>query len=306
MDYWHVNGRFYGRGIPEMLINPQSVINEVVNQRLDEGAQSLNKRFAVVEKAFVDPKDITEGGPGIHVRINQKALGPNGDVKQVISEIGQTPMDRGAGFAEVLEWERQAQERSSANRVTLGTSGLSGDVNKTLGGQELLKQQAGEKFAYIAMVQEFTFQYELFRSYWKLIYANINQEDIVLALGQERAAKFILLPPEEVERDYVFEPQGLFEMENKGIYQARIAALQQQFGMFPWFNHLAAFDQEARSANLDPDSLKFPESEAINIMGQAQMMAKQIASQMLANGPQNAQNGPQAQPNAQNGQGPSQ
>jgi hypothetical protein len=108
----------------------------------------------------------------------------------------------------------------------------------------------------------------------------------------------VLLSPEEVERDYVFEPQGLFETENKAVYQARIAALQQQFGMFPWFNHLAAFDQEAKSANLDPDSLKFPESEALNIMSQAQGMARQIASQML----QNAQKGPQEPGGAQNEQ----
>lgn len=43
LDYFKVAGRYYGRGIPEMLKDKQSITNEVINQRLDNGSLVLNK-----------------------------------------------------------------------------------------------------------------------------------------------------------------------------------------------------------------------------------------------------------------------
>lgn len=281
LDYFPVNERFYAVGIPEMLKNPQIIVNEVVNQRLDEGNLALQEGFAVVEKALVNPQELIEGGPGLIVRMNQKALGPNGDVRNAIFPLGRPDVKINAGFTEVHEWERMAQERTSANRVTLGSAGLVHDSNRTLGGQQLLKQTAGEKFAFIAMLQEFTWLNEVFRAYWKLIYAHIQPDDVVAALGQKRAAQFQLMSPEEVEMAYRYEPKGIFEREAKATQQARLASMKEQFGMFPWFDNMANFDQQCKSFNMDPERMKVPEAEAMEIMAKAQQMAQPMAQKML-------------------------
>lgn len=280
LDYFHVNGRFYGRGIPEMTKNPQMVINEVVNQRLDEGNLALMEGYAVIEKAIVNTQELEEGGPGLVVRLNAKALGPNGDVRAAIMPLGRPDVKRLAGFSEVNEWERMAQERTSANRVTLGTGAIH-DQNRTYHGQALLKESAGEKFAYIALVQEFTFLYSLFRAYWRLIYSNITPEDVMDALGPERASKFQLMSPEEVEKAYKYEPQGIFTQQGKDQMQARVDALVQRFGNQPWFDILKAYELECKSFDVDPQRMKVPEAEAMDIMNKAQQMAKPMAVELI-------------------------
>ncbi len=275
LDYFHVNGRFFGRGIPEMLKHPQLIINEIVNQRLDEGNLVLNQDMAVVEKALVDPKDLTHGGPGKHIRIDQKAIGPNGDVRQVISPIERGDIRSKAGFNEVYEWERIAQERTSANRATLGTHGQVRDANATLGGQQLLKQAASEKFAYIAATQEHSFWKRIFYEYYKLIYQNIEPEDILNALGQERLANFQLQTPEQVAMSYRFEPQGIFESESKFAIQLGVQNLTAMWGNFPWFDEHGAFALHTRALGVDTDAVKLtPEEtyEKVLAQGMAQQM----------------------------------
>jgi len=280
-DYFPVNGRFYGRGIPEMLDNSQKVINEVVNQRLDEGNLALQQGIAVLEKALVNPEDLLAGGPGLVVRLDAKKLGPNGDIRNAIMQLPRPDVQINAGFNEVHEWERIAADRTSANRVIQGSPRLSDIGTRTLGGMQLLKNQAGEKFAFIAMLSEFTFLNEVFRAYWKLIYKNITPQDVVDALGQERASKFQLMSPEEVETAYRYEPKGIFEREAKATRQARLAALREQFGQAPWFDHLANFEMQAKSFEMDPSQLKVPEAEAMEIMAKAKQMAEPMAKQML-------------------------
>ena len=280
-DYFPVAERFMGRGIPEMLSNPQKVINAVVCQRLDEGDLALQQGYAVVEKALVNQEDMQAGGPGLVARFKQNQLGPNGDVRNVILPFPKHDIQTNAGFTEVHEWERMAMERTSANRVSLGSAGLLHDSNRTMGGMQILKQTAGEKFAFIAMLSEFSFLRNLFHTYWKLIYKNIQPQDVLAALGQERAAAFKLMSPEEVELGYKYEPKGIFEREAKGTRQARLAAMLQQFGQAPWFNALANFDEQVKSFDMDPEQLKIPQADAIQIMQKAQMMAEPMAKQML-------------------------
>ena len=280
LDYMRVPGRFIARGIPEMLRHPQAVVNEVVNQRLDEGNLALNPMIVAIEKAVLNPKDMTEGGPGIVVRLDNTKLGPNGDVKNAVSVFDRPDVKRGAGFTEVYEWERIAQERTSANRATMGTSGQVRDANRTLGGQELLLQQSGEKFSYIAMIQEATFMHKVFRKVWKLVYSNLEPADVVEVLGQERAQSFQMMTPEQVEDNYTYIPQGITQQKAKSQALQTMQMMYQQFQGAPWVDALRFFKKEASIADLDPKELIVPEAEAQEIMGKAQAMAQQQAQQM--------------------------
>jgi hypothetical protein len=154
------------------------------------------------------------------------------------------------------ELERYAQERTSNNRVTMGTAGQVKDANDTLGGMQLLKQSAGEKFAFVGMMQEFTALHDIFRMFYKLIYQNIEPEYVAKILGPERAQTFKLLNPEEVEQDYIYQPLGVYTQDSKGAMQARLQAITQQFMMEPWFDKMKAFDKTVQTAGIDPNALK--------------------------------------------------
>jgi hypothetical protein len=281
-DYFPVAGRYYARGIPEMLKNAQNVINEVVNQRLDEGNLALQEGFAVIEKALTNPQDLIKGGPGLILRFDAKKMGPDGDVSKAIFPLGRPDVKINAGFTEVHEWERFAEGRTSANRVVVGNADRFQGANRTLGGQQLLKQTAGEKFAFIEMRSEYDFWHELFMSYWKLIYSNIQPQDVVDALGADRASRFQLMSPEEISRAYKFQPKGIFEQTAKAERQARLSALHEQFKGLPGLNDMAFFDAEAEAMDIAPDRLKFPQSQQMYLDGKAQQIALPMAKQMLA------------------------
>lgn len=275
MDYIPVQGQFYGRGIPEMLDHLQLVINETVNQRIDNVALVMNRMFAVVEKAVVDRKDFVSK-PGGMIRINNRAIGPSGDVKTALLPLDMPDVTASA-YRDCYEMERYGQERTSANRVTFGTAGQVKDANQTLGGMELLKQSANEKFAYIGMLIEYSFVVECYRAFWKLIYKNIRPEDVVSILGPEAAMTFKLMGPEELETTYKFNPQGIYSMESKALRQARLQAIYQQFQPQPWMDHMAFFDDIAKSGDLDPSTLKLSPEE-MSMMMQAQGMMQQATA----------------------------
>lgn len=266
MDYMPLNGSFYGMGVPAMLLAPQAVINEVVNQRLDAGATALNPHFAVIEKALVNPKEDLKSKAGMILRLDSKYV-PNGNAANAIAQmqISDTPLR--AGFSEVNEAERWAQERTSANRVTLGTAGLVNDSNKTLGGQQIALNSAGEKFAYIGLRMEIDFLQEFFRGIWKTIYNHIDPEDVEESIGPERAKTFVLVSPEEISRDYVYRPMGVFTMENKAMRTAQIMQLRQTFVGAPWLDDEKIFNMAAQSMDQEPE--KFKKSEQQIMMDQA-------------------------------------
>jgi hypothetical protein len=272
-DYMPVSGQFYGRGIPEMLKDVQDVSTETVCQRLDNGAISLNTMFAVIEKYIADPKDF-KAGPGNVLKLKLPPGVNTIDVRQVLQKLDMGMMDR-ASFIEPQEWERAAQERTSINRVTMGTAGQVKDANETLGGMEMLRQASGDKLAFIGMLSEFAFQYDLFRAFWKLIYANYDQQDIVKALGPQRAQTVLLLSPVQIEENYSYIPQGTFTMENKAMRQARLSNIRRQYAGAPWLNDMAFFDKQLQSVDEDPQQFKIPEAEAMQIMAKAQQIADQ-------------------------------
>lgn len=269
MDYMPRNGSFYGVGVPEMVANPQMVVNEIVNQRLDNGAMALNKSFAVIEKALVNPKEDLKSRAGMILRLDAKYV-PNGNAANAFSQfqINDTPIH--AGFTEVNEAERWAQERSSSNRIMMGSTGTGKDGTKTLGEQQMLKEAGGEKFSYIGLHMELEFSQELFRGIWKTIYPHIDHEDIIEAIGEERAKTFILTSPEEISRDYVYRPMGVFTMSNKAIATAQIMQLRQTFVGAPWLDDEKIFNLAAQSMDQEPE--KFKKDEQQILMEQAQQI----------------------------------
>lgn len=265
MDYYHMAGEYYGRGIPEMLKAPQDVVNETVNQRMDNVALSMNVGGAIHESAIVDRNDLVSK-PGWFVRISKKFTGMMNQAIQFFS----VPDITKAAYTEAFEWERYAQERSGANRVTIGTAGQVRDANQTLGGMELLRQTSGEKFGYIASIIEFDFFKDLFVGMWQTLYRHLTPEDVIAALGPKRAMTFKLESPETVLKDYTYEVNGFSTMENKALAQMKLGQIHQLFATYPWYNAMGTFDKLCKAANVEPDSMKYtPEEMQIMMASQA-------------------------------------
>ena len=289
-DYIPVAGQPYGRGIPEMLKDVQLVSTETINQRLDAGSISIAQRFAVIEKALVDTKDIDENRNVIRLKApGNIALT---DVKQVIGRIDMGDVARTA-FIEPLEWERIAQERTSITRATLGTSGQVKDANQTLGGQEMLKAATGDKLAFIGMLSEFGFQRDLNLKIFALIYQNYEMDDYIEALGPEKAAQLVMMTPEDVATKFVYTPKGIFEMENKALRQARIADMTSRYGSLPWFNVVGAAKAEIAAVDEEESTFILPEAEAMQIMVKAQEIGAGLAQQAIAQNEQKQGGGKQ-------------
>lgn len=279
-DYKTVAGQFYGRGIPERLKDAQLISNEEVNQRLDAKALKLNPTFGVIEKALVDNKDLVSKIGGV-IRLNANAFGGQPfKVDDVLQELGMSPIDS-AAFIEPQEWERWAQEVTGANRATLANRGPGQDANETLGGMRMMRDMASEKFAYLGLVEEHTFFYDLFRAVWRLIYQNLTPEYVEQALGPERAATFIPLSPEEVENGYQYLPQGAYTMQSKGQRSAFLAAIREQYAGLPWINDMAFFEKQLSSIDEEPGVYRIGEDDAAQIMLKAQQMAEPMAKKML-------------------------
>jgi hypothetical protein len=278
-DYFPVAGRFYGRGIPEMGKDCQMVASETVNQRLDAGSKALTDRFGVIEKAVFDPKDFEENRNVIRLKA------PLGialtDVKQVIGLLDSQTVDR-AAFIEPAEWERIMGERTSITRATLSGSNNQNDGNKTLGGLEMQQSVTGDKMSFLGQLSEFGFQKRMSHRIWSLIYQNYGPEDYAMALGPEKASQLVLLTPEQVAQNFSLIPKGVFETENKPRRQAMVSALQQQYGMFPWFNTLGAAKSQIAGLGEDEATFILPEADAIQITTKAGEMAQGMAEDVIA------------------------
>jgi len=286
MDYMKKAGQYYGIGIPEMLKDIQLVTNEAVNQRLDQGNLRATEKYGVIERLLINPKELDDDSLGGVVRFDLKAMQAAGigDVRAAFMVMPRGDVPREA-FIEPQEMERYAQERTSATRATMGMAGAVSDTNKTLGGQQINIQQAGEKFSYIGSLIETRTIKKIFMDFWKEIYLNIQPEDVIAAIGQERAQKFELLTPEQIDESYTYEPQGIFEMDNKAMKQAMIKDLRAQFIGAPWLDDTKVFESEARNVGIDPSTLmRSPEDTEKMMMVMQQMKDIEMDKQMQATG----------------------
>jgi hypothetical protein len=249
MDYIRT-GEPYGKGIIEMILDEQDEINELRNQRVDNVNLIMNKMIAVFEKAIVSRKDLTSQPGGI-IRLKDHITD---DIRKVITPL-EFPDISASSYKETMEIERQIQERTGANRVTMGSSGLVRDTNQTLGGMELLKQMFNERLAAYGMIIESQFLIEAAERIYSLIYGNLQPEDMKAILGTEpvqigtmpappppppppgmmplppappqpvmvpRYLAFVFVPPEMVAQSYRFKPMGIFSMENKIVKSAQV------------------------------------------------------------------------------------
>lgn len=276
-DYFVVEGQFYARGIPEMLKDVQLVSAETINQRLDAISLTLHEKYAVIEKAVLDPRDLSEN----RRYIRMKNPGDINDVRQMLQRLDTGDVKREA-FVEPAEWERIAQERTSITRATLSGTNTRNDGNKTLGAMQIQQGVTGDKLAYIGMVSEFGFQKQISHAMWAMIYANYNPEDYAMALGPEKASQLILMSPEQVAQNFRLIPKGVYEMENKALRQARIQSITDRYGMLPWFNVLGAAKAEIASVDEDESVFILPEAEATQIMAKAEQIGAGMAEQALA------------------------
>lgn len=218
MDYIRT-GDDYGKGICQLLEGIQEEINEIRNQRIDNVSLIMNRMVAVIEKALVSSGDLISK-PGGVLRLKSTE-----DVSKAIAWMN-VPDVSNSAYKETFELERQAQEVTAANRMTLGTAGMQRDANQTLGGMQLLMSSAQDRFTLYAYIIERMFIVHAGKWIYSLIYKNRDQESIQRILGEKptmvspdippvpRWMAFQWLPSHEIERDYDFKTVGSFSMGN--------------------------------------------------------------------------------------------
>jgi hypothetical protein len=245
LDYIRT-GESYGKGVPELILDDQDELNELRNARVDNVNLVMNKMIAVLEEAIYDPNDM-QSKPGAILRLKGNAVG--NDINKAFREMsfGDVPA---SSYRETLEIERGIQERTGANRVTLGSSSEVRDTNQTLGGMEMLRQMFNERVAAYGMVMESSFLLKAAEKIYSLIYQNLrDQRDLLPILGDDpveiapsplpglpgvmvpRFMAFAHVPPEEVGRSYFFKPMGIFSVENKVVKVAQFMDWAKVFGM---------------------------------------------------------------------------
>lgn len=255
MDYIRT-GEPYGKGIIELIEDEQDEINELRNLRVDNVNLLMNRIIAVIETALVSAKDLVSK-PGAIIRLKANGLD---DVRKAIFPLDMGDVTQSA-YRETAEIERQVQERTGANRVTLGTSNEVRDTNQTLGGMELLRQTFNERLAAYGMLIEADFLLRAAEKTYTLIYQELNPKDLHPILGDHpvqvseiqdpltgmkkpvmvpRWAAFAFVPPEEISKSYLFKPMGIFSLENKVVKAAQVMDLMRVFSGNPGFDLLAA------------------------------------------------------------------
>jgi hypothetical protein len=231
-------GETYDKGIGEMLFDDQDEINEHTNMGIDNMNLIINKMIGVLEAALVNPEQDLVSKPGGIIRFKAQIVD---DVRKALMPI-EFPDLAQSFFKHRFDIERMVQEKTGANRVTLGSSGAVKDTNQTLGGMELLRQMFNERVAAYGMVQETAFLLQAARKTYGLIYQNLSPDDLKSILGEDpiqvsefpdpmtgmmmplivpRYAAFTFPPPEEVNKSYFFKPMGVFSLENKIVKAAQ-------------------------------------------------------------------------------------
>ena len=245
-SYIEKPGEGYGMGVAEMLEQIQDDQNETTNQRKDNVALIMNRMGAILEQAIVSRADLVSKPGGI-IRVKKGSVD---DVRKAFM-WAETPDVTQSSYMETANNERKAQELTAATRVTIGSGGSDArDVNQTKGGMEILRASSNERFTYYAMVIEQGDILTGLRSYYSLVYANIQPQDIVGVLGPKRAQRFRLLTPEEVDADYSWVAQGVFASTRQPMLIAQMQAFRDQYAGAPFFDDYAMAETLAKAIEL--------------------------------------------------------
>ena len=243
--YIHRPGEGYGMGIGEMLEQIQDDQNETTNQRKDNVAIILNRMGVILESAIVSRADLVSK-PGGFTRIKKGAVD---DVRKAMM-WSDTPDVTQSSYAETANNERFSQELTAATRFSAGGGGGARDLTQTKGGMEIIEANSNERFTYYAMVIELMFMAQTLRSFYTLIYANIQPQDVLNVLGPERAMSFRLMTPEEVDQDYAWIPEGVFRAMRQPLRISQMQAFRDQYAGAPFFDDFAMASTIAKAIEL--------------------------------------------------------
>ena len=139
------------------------------------------------------------------------------------------------GYRETTEIERQIENTTAANRVA--TSGAPAGGNDTLGGMELARQAAYDRFSVYAYLIGQTLRQAVLKI-MELSYQNSSPERIRRILGDlpieylpnEHVARWRLykvIPPHEMSDMYDVVPADIFGLENKAQKAQSMASFGQ-------------------------------------------------------------------------------
>lgn len=232
--YLMVPNEIYHIGPTEMIEQLQAAMNEDTNQRRDNVQLILNRMGVILERALVSRADLISR-PGGMIRIKSNS---SDDVSKAF-QWADTPDVTQSSYMETQNQERFAQSLSGAQVVAAGGGQIKAkDITQTKGGMQILKQSTQDRFNYYAMVIEADFITQVIKKYYSTIYSHIDPQDIQQILGPERASRFVLRTPEEIENDYHFEPQGVFSTINQPIRISQWQAFRDQFKGAPFFNDI--------------------------------------------------------------------
>lgn len=251
-------GQSYGMGVCDLIGDDQALSNEIVSSRLDNLNLILNKGIVIIEQALVNADEDLKSQPGWILRLKANF----DDVRKAMAPIEFQDVTASA-YRENIEVGLRVQEKTGANKVTLGTSSQVTDTNQTLGGMELLKQMFNERVAALGMVMESAFLVQCARKTYNLIYQRYGDdpEGLRYILGDDpvqigtipdpltgapmphmipRYLAFAFVPPEIVNNAYIYKPMGIFSMENKIVKSAQIMDLIKINMGNPSFDTMAA------------------------------------------------------------------
>jgi hypothetical protein len=257
-DYIRTNGR-YGIGVAQLLEGIQDEDNEIRNLRADNVNLAMNKMFGVIEKYLVDVKDAVSA-PGHTWRFKPNVE----DIRKVFMELQVSDVAISA-FRETGDLERKAQETVGNNRVTMGSAGQTKDTNQTLGGMELLRQSAFERFTMYAYIIGCTANVKVAKKLMEQSYQNRDLESLKRILGMQpievlpgefipKWAAYKRLPPHELELDYDFQFTDVFKAENKAQKLSAISNFGQFLAsVFPELNLKPIAEEMARLNDFSPE-----------------------------------------------------
>ncbi len=291
--YLHVPGEIYHIGIGEMLEQIQDSINEDTNQRKDNVSLILNRMGAILERAIVSRADLISA-PGRWIRIKSNS---SDDVTKAVAWMD-TPDVTQSSYMETFHQERFAQELTGANRVTIGSGGIgTKDITQTKGGMQILKQSSEDRLIYYAQLIESDFCLAAIKRYYCLIYNNMQPDQVEQFLGPERARYFVPRPPEAIESDYNFSPEGVFTAMHQPIRISQWQAFRDQYRGAPFFDDQAMAQVLAKAIEV-PDIEKVIQVMRDPITGKPlpfQMMQQlSTLAQHLAGAPQDPSGGGQS------------
>ncbi|HNC58479.1 MAG TPA: hypothetical protein PLP33_23835 [Leptospiraceae bacterium] len=225
-------GYTYGKGICQLIEGLQEEGNEIRNLRVDNVNLTMNKILVVVEKFLRDPNEV-RSMPGAVIRLKGTEVT---NANQGVFPLEIPPIDIG-GYKETVEIERQIENTTAANRVA--TSGAPAGSNDTLGGMELARQAAYDRFSVYAFLMGLTLKKAILKI-MELSYQNSSPERIRRVLGEvpvefmpdqwmPRWQLYKVIPPHEMTDMYDVVPADIFGMENKSQKAQSLASMGQLF-----------------------------------------------------------------------------